>query len=138
MTVEAHGNISGKRLVIFGCGYVGSELAREGLVRGLRVCALTRNEAKAIALRSAGVDVVLADLAADDWHARIEGGPDFAVNCVSSGGAGLAGYRRSYVDGMDSILRWARTRGAVGTLAYTSSTSVYPQDGGGRVDETSP
>lgn len=138
MSGEAHGNISGKRLVIFGCGYVGRELAREGLARGLRVTALTRNEAKALELRSTGVDVVVADLAADEWHSRIEGGAEFVVNCVSSGGAGLAGYRRSYVEGMDAILQWAGRRGGAGTLVYTSSTSVYPQDGGVRVEETAP
>lgn len=138
MSDDAHGNFSGKRLVIFGCGYVGSELAREATTRGLRVTALTRNEAKAVVLRSAGVEAVVADLATDDWHGRIDGRADFAVNCVSSGGAGLAGYRRSYVDGMDSIARWAQARGKVGTMIYTSSTSVYPQDGGVRVDETAP
>src|SRR4051812_17664714 len=110
MSVEAHGNISGKRLVIFGCGYVGSELAREGIARGLRVTALTRNEAKASVLRATGIDVVVADLATDDWHRAIEGGADFAVNCVSSGGAGVAGYRRSYVEGTESIVRWGRQR----------------------------
>jgi nucleoside-diphosphate-sugar epimerase len=39
---------------------------------------------------------------------------------------------------MKSVLAWAGARGAVRTLVYTSSTSVYPQDGGVRVDETSP
>jgi nucleoside-diphosphate-sugar epimerase len=138
MSAVAHGNFSGKRLVIFGCGYVGSEVAREAVARGVRVTALTRNEAKAAALRAAGVNVVVADLAENSWHGQIEGGADFVVNCVSSGGAGPEGYRRSYVDGMDSIVRWAQARGAAGTLVYTSSTSVYPQDGGVRVDETAP
>ena len=138
MTADAHGNISGKRLVIFGCGYVGAELARQGIARGLRVTALTRNEAKAIALRSEGIDVVVADLATDTWHQRIDGGADFVVNCVSSGGGGLDGYRHSYGQGMESILEWAKNRGAAGTVVYTSSTSVYLQDGGVRVDETAP
>ncbi len=122
--------------MIFGCGYVGGELAQEAIARGLRVTALTRNEAKAVALRAAGIEVIVADLATHDWHRRIAGGADFVVNCVSSGGAGLEGYRRSYVQGMDSILAWGKNRGAAGTLVYTSSTSVYPQDGGVRVDES--
>ncbi len=136
MTLDAHGNFLGKRLAIFGSGYIGGELARQGIARGLRVTALTRNRKTAEALREIGAEVVVADLVGDDWHARIDGGAEFAVNCVSSGGAGLEGYRRSYVDGMASILRWARSRGAVGTLLYTGSTSVYPQDGGVRIDET--
>ncbi len=59
------------------------------------------------------------------------------LDCVSSGGGGLENYRRSYVSGMQSILTWARQR-QVGTVIYTSSTSVYPQGGGVTVDENSP
>ncbi len=138
MSDAAHGNISGKRLVIFGCGYVGGELALAGVSRGLQVTALTRNESTADALRAAGATVVVADLATENWHRKIDAGADFVVNCVSSGGDGLAGYRRSYVEGMESVLRWARTAGAAGTLVYSSSTSVYPQDDGARVDEDAP
>ena len=121
-------------LVIFGAGYVGGEVARQALARGLKVTALTRNPDKARALADAGVNVIVDDLAADTWHARLPDGADFALNCVSSGGGGPEGYRRSYVEGMKSVLVWA-SRAPVGTLVYTSSTSVYPQDGGVRVDE---
>jgi nucleoside-diphosphate-sugar epimerase len=65
----------------------------------------------------------------------LDGGPDFVVNTVSSGGP--ESYRRSYVGGMQSILAWASVaRSPVGTMLYTSSTAVYPQGGGGTVDET--
>jgi nucleoside-diphosphate-sugar epimerase len=133
------GNLTGQRLVIFGCGYVGLALARAALARGARVEALTRNPDKAAALRALGLaKVVVAELSAADWHGQIAGGPAFAVNCVSAGG-GPDGYRRSYVAGMQSILAWAAAGGApVGTLVYTSSTSVYPQGAGAIVDETAP
>jgi nucleoside-diphosphate-sugar epimerase len=125
-------------LVIFGCGYIGGAVAREGLARGFQVTALTRNTAKAILLREAGVATVEADLTSDTWHDQVPAAPEFAVNCVSSGGAGLDGYRHSYVGGMASIATWARRHGPVGTFVYTSSTSVYPQDGGVTVDEFAP
>lgn len=131
-------SLAGKRLVIFGCGYVGRAAAEWALGQGLHVTALTRNSDTAQQLRTAGVDVVVADLATPDWHARVAGGPHFVLNCVSSGGGGIEAYRRSYVDGMVSIAAWARARGRVGTIVYTGSTSVYPQDGGARVDEASP
>jgi nucleoside-diphosphate-sugar epimerase len=137
MIGPAHGNLSVKRLVIFGCGYVGGELARQAVARGVRVTALTRNEEKAAVLRAAGVEVVVAELASAGWHARLAGGAEWAVNCVSSGGGGLEGYRRSYVEGATAIAAWARARGQVGTMLYTGSTSVYPQGGGVRVDESS-
>jgi nucleoside-diphosphate-sugar epimerase len=127
--------IADKRLVILGCGYVGSALADAGLAAGgLRVEALTRNPAKAAALQAKGIATVVADLASADWHDQIEPGADFVVNCVSSGGP--EHYRRSYVDGMKSVLAWAaKGRKPIGTLVYTSSTAVYPQDGGVVVDE---
>ena len=138
MSAEAEGNFAGKHLVVFGCGYVGTAVATAAVARGLRVTALTRNAARAILLRQQGVEAVVADLATDAWHERISGGQEFALNCVSPGGAGLDGYRRSYVEGMASILAWAQRRGEVGTLVYTSSTSVYPQSDGAQVDEAAP
>ena len=124
--------------MIFGCGYVGSAVAAEGVARGLRVTALTRNAARAVLLRTGGIEAVEADLATDEWHERVPAAPEFALDCVSSGGGGLESYRRSYVDGMASIASWAEERGAVGTFVYTSSTSVYPQGDGARVDEAAP
>ena len=127
-------SMASKRLVIFGCGYVGSAVAQVALAAGARVEALTRNPEKAAALRKAGLrHVVVADLASADWHDQVAAGADFVVNTVSSGGP--EAYQRSYVGGMQSILAWAE-RGAIGTLAYTSSTAVYPQGGGATVDET--
>lgn len=129
-------SLEGKRLVIFGCGYIGGEVAGQAIVRGLRVTALTRNAEKSEQLEAAGVTTVVADLASTDWHGAITGGADYVLNAVSSGGGGISGYRNSYVDGMKSVLAWAAANPPLGTLVYTSSTSVYPQDGGALVDET--
>ncbi len=131
--------LSGKRLVIFGCGYVGTAVARAALAAGARVEALTRNPEKAIALRAMGLSqVVEAELAAPDWHGQVAGGPDLVVNCVSAGG-GPDGYRQSYVAGQRSILAWAAAgHDPVGTVVYTSSTSVYPQGEGAVVGESAP
>ncbi len=131
-------SFAGKRLVIFGCGYLGTAVAQWALKAGLQVSALTRNPVTADHLAGLGVKPVVADLANDDWHSRVPAQPDFVLNCVSSGGGGVESYRRSYVAGMNSIVVWAKTQGPVGTLVYTGSTSVYPQDGGVIVDETSP
>jgi nucleoside-diphosphate-sugar epimerase len=99
---------------------------------------LTRNPEKASELREMGAGVVLADLAGTAWHDKVPVAPEFALNCVSSGGGGVESYRHSYLAGMESILAWAQQRGAVGILVYTSSTSVYAQGGGVEVDETMP
>ncbi len=126
-------------MLVLGAGYVGGAFVREALARGLRVTALTRNAEKAAALRAAGcAQVIEADLAGDDWHAGAAGPFDWVLNCVSAGGGGAVGYRRSYVEGMRSIGRWLAGQPRGGTIVYTSSTGVYPQGGGARVDETAP
>lgn len=132
--------MANKHLVIFGCGYVGSAVAQAAIVQGAQVTALTRNPDKAAALKSIGVgQVVVADLASGDWHRQIPAGVDFVLNAVSSGGRGADGYRHSYLDGMRSILAWAKSGAQpIGTFVYTSSTSVYPQGGGATVDESLP
>lgn len=126
-----------KRLVIFGCGYIGAAVVQHALTAGIHVTALSRNAQKLQALRAQGVhETVQADLASDDWHTRIPPWPDFVLNTVSGGGGGLDGYRHSYVEGNRSIVRWAQ-QGRVGLLLYTSSTGVYAQSQGEWVTEDS-
>lgn len=129
--------LAGKHLVIFGCGYVGRALAAAARVAGAEVTALTRNPRIAAELSREGIEVVVGDLAASDWHSAITRPVDFVVNCVSSGGGTPEDFQRSYVRGMQSVLAWLAARPpAVATFVYTSSTSVYPQGSGVIVDET--
>ena len=125
-----------KSVIIFGCGYIGTALAEVLLAAGVRVGALTRNVEKAARLRELGVhEVIVADLDSEAWHRQFSGAYESVVNCVSSAGGGIDGYRKSYLKGQSSILKWTKGRG-IQSYLYTSSTSVYPQDGGVRVDET--
>ncbi|MGH8019765.1 MAG: NAD-dependent epimerase/dehydratase family protein [Opitutaceae bacterium] len=122
--------------MIFGCGYVGSAVARAALARGWRIVALTRNAGRVAALREAGVHAVQGDLASNDWHARVPRETRYVLDSVSSAGGGVPGYWESYVEGTKSILRWA-AGGVPATLVYTSSTSVYSAADGSIVDESS-
>ena len=107
-----------KSLVVFGSGYVGTAFIRQALARGFKVTALTRNSQTANKLRSLGVQHVLCEeLDSERWHVEISPVQDFVVNCVSSAGGGLEGYRKSYIDGQESILKWA----AEGRVAASGS-----------------
>jgi nucleoside-diphosphate-sugar epimerase len=129
-------HIMSKKLAIFGCGYLGSELARQALGLGWDVSAVTRNADTASSLSDSGVQkVVVAELGADSWKGEIDSTQDFVVNCVGAASPDLDGYLKSYVDGQDSVVKWARD-GKVGTFVFTSSTSVYPQKERRLVDET--
>ncbi|MGC6456455.1 MAG: NAD-dependent epimerase/dehydratase family protein [Coraliomargaritaceae bacterium] len=123
-------------VLIFGCGYVGTALAQSLLRDGVRVGALTRNAEKAASLRLLGVgEVIEGDLDCPSWHEQVRESYRAVVNCVSSAGGGLAGYEKSYYEGQRSILQWLDGK-TIDRFVYTSSTSVYPQDGGVVVDET--
>ena len=122
-------------VMIFGCGYVGTALARALIQRGIPVGALTRNAARATELRDVGVaEVVVADLDGASWRHELGRSYEAAVNCVSSAGGGLDGYRKSYVEGQKRIFEWAE-RQKIRSFLYTSSSSVYAQDDGVWVDE---
>ena len=105
---------------------------------GGHVTALTRNSLKADGLRNVGFKTIEGEISSDDWHRRVETKPNFVLDCVSSGGGGTEGYRRSYLGGAKSILRWGKQTGQTGHLIYTGSTSVYPQGEGVVVDESMP
>jgi nucleoside-diphosphate-sugar epimerase len=126
-----------RHIVIFGCGYVGSALADRLMQNGYHVSALTRNSDKALELRMRGLrNVVCERLESDAWHSALKEPVDAWINCVSSAGNGLDGYRLSYVEGMRSIFGWSdRYQSDIKCAIYTSSTSVYPQDNGEWVDE---
>lgn len=125
-------------MVVFGAGYVGTAVSARAIAAGARVSALSRNPETCAHLESVGCRSIQAPLESDTWHDQI-GDVDFIVNCVSSGRQGLEGYRKSYLAGSRSILRWGERFGEdCPALIYTGSTSVYPQGGGQEVDETLP
>ena len=125
-----------KKLAIFGCGYLGSEIARQAQDKGWLVVALTHNEDVASSLRSLGLSQVVVDeLDGGSWHDAIDANQDYVVNCVGSSSHDVQGYVKSYVEGQESIMKWSE-KGSVGTFVYTSSSSVYPQTGRRLVDET--
>ncbi len=130
-------------LVILGCGYLGTALARAVLARGGTVSALTRNVERAAELRAQGVPTAQSDLASDAWHAMLNPAGAAVVVCVAPSRPDVEGYRHSFVAGLDSVWRWLRQSVAAGhpparELFFTSATSVYPQADGGWVDESSP
>ncbi len=58
---------------------------------------------------------------------------DLVIHCASSGGGGPAAYRQVYLEGARHLFKELRPR----KFIFTSSTSVYAQQGGEWVDEES-
>ena len=127
--------MSEKRMVIFGCGYVGRALAGKAVEAGYAVWIHSRNpDALAMVEGIPPERRIVADLHEDFWHHQLDGEWDVAVNLVSSAGGGIEGYRLSYLEGNRSIREWGR-KADVGRFLYSSATSVYPQTQGEWVDE---
>ncbi len=122
-------------VLIVGCGYVGAALgallAGEGhLVRGMR-----RNPENL----PESIEPLSADIHDKDLGGLLPGGLDYIFYTLSSGGGGEAGYRAAYVDGPNNLIKALdKKRENPKRIFFTSSTAVYAQTDGSRVDEGSP
>src|SRR5262249_5161006 len=121
-------------LLIAGCGYVGSALARVRVERGDNVFGLRRNP---VDLPS-GVVPIAADLAVPRSLAELPAAIDFVVYAASPGGRDDAFYRTTYVEGLRNLIAALSAQGQTPRRTiFVSSTAVYGQTRGEWVDETS-
>lgn len=123
------------RVLIAGCGYVGTALGRRLAAEGHQVFGLRRDPQGL----PDSIEPLEADLTDPGTLAALPGGLDAVVYAASSGGGGDGAYRRAYEEGPRNLLGALEGRGApVRRLLYVSSTGVYGQDEGEWVDEGSP
>jgi nucleoside-diphosphate-sugar epimerase len=125
------------RVLIVGCGYVGLPLGAELVKQGHEVFGLRQSPGAEAELRSAGIKPLLGDITKPDQLAQLPAAYDWVVNCVSASGGGVEEYREVYLQGTRNLIAWL---GAAQPkkFVYTSSTSVYGQNDGSLVKETSP
>jgi nucleoside-diphosphate-sugar epimerase len=128
------------RVLVAGCGYVGSALAERLVADGYAVVGLRRGAGQL----PPGVTPLQADLtdgpALRRALAEVEpGGMDAVVYTAAAERADDESYRRTYVDGLANVLAWAEGQGMrPPAVLFTSSTAVYAQRDGEWVDEESP
>lgn len=124
------------RVLIVGCGYVGLPLGGRLARAGHEVFGLRRNPSVEPELRAAGIHPLFADITRQGELEKLPVGFDWVVHCVAAG-RDLESYRQIYFDGTSRLLEWL-VRNPPKKFVYTSSTSVYGQNDGSLVDETSP
>lgn len=122
------------RILIAGCGYVGSELARQLLAAGHTVFGLRRNTAQL----PPGVEPIPADLVVPGSLAVVPKALDYVFYTASASGYSESAYRAAYVSGLRNLLGALYRQTELKRIIYTSSTGVYAQDDGSWLDESSP
>src|SRR3954469_3759638 len=125
------------RALVIGCGYVGTPLAERLVELGHEVWGVRRTPESAAELEKIGVKPFAADISQPGALDALPGNFDWVVNLVSSDKGGPAEYRQVYLEGNRNLIEWVRQH-PVKKIVYTSSTSVYAQNDGSSVKETSP
>ncbi len=116
-------------LLIVGCGDVGLRVAR--LLRGRwRLIALTSSAERCAELRAAGVRPLLGNLDAPATLARLAGLADAVLHLAPPPASGRTDPRTA------QLLQALARKGRVRRIVYASTSGVYGDCGGARVDET--
>src|SRR5258708_3201574 len=87
------------RVLIVGCGYVGTPLGAELANLGHEVFGLRRSAAASDQLSAAGIKPLIADITRSETLVPLPTGFDWVVYCVASSGGGPAEYRQLYLEG---------------------------------------
>jgi nucleoside-diphosphate-sugar epimerase len=119
-----------EHLLILGCGYVGERLAVAARARGMRVTGTTRRPERAQALRTRGIEAVVADSPtelADDLLAACDALVDSIP--LQKAGDDLRVPQADWLPALTPRMRHLRWAG------YLSTTGVYGDAGGAWVDE---
>src|SRR6266403_1644210 len=119
------------RVLIAGCGYVGSAAARRFAEEGWEVIAWTRSGQSAEPPGEGAISLSAVDITNLETVGRNSFPADVVVHCASSG---PDSYLHVYRDGAANLAACFPSA----RLIFTSSTSVYPQRKGNSVTEDSP
>jgi nucleoside-diphosphate-sugar epimerase len=116
-------------LLVVGCGDVGMRVLR--LLHGRwRLLALTSSPARAAELRAAGAVPLVGNLDEASTLARLAGLADAVLHLAPPQSHGIADRRTANL--VAALARRPRTR----ALVYASTSGVYGDCGGARIDET--
>jgi nucleoside-diphosphate-sugar epimerase len=119
------------RVLIAGCGYVGSAAARLFAKEDWEVFGWTRSGQSAASPGKSSISLAAVDITDLKTVRRNSFPADVVVHCASSG---TDSYLRVYRDGAANLA----TCFPSARIIFTSSTSVYPQRDGSSVTEDSP
>ena len=121
------------RILIAGCGYVGSATADLFHTAGWEVEGWTHSGDSASQLSAKPYPVRAVDITDRDAVQGVGRTFNAIIHCASTGGGGAESYRRVYFYGAKNLIQILQPN----RFIFTSSTSVYAQTNGEWVDEDS-
>lgn len=121
------------RVLIVGCGYVGTQVGLELIRLGHEVHGLRRSFSAE--LEQEGIKSVVGDITDPSQLDSLPGPYDWVVNTASSGRSGMDTYEQVYLNGTRNLIGWLKGQSDC-RYVYTSSTGVYGQDDGSTVVES--
>ena len=121
------------RILIAGCGYVGEAAGNHFHANEWEVEGWTASARSAAQLARRPYPVHAVDITSAETVSRRARDFDVVIHCASSHGGNEEQYRLVYLEGAQNLRRAFPNA----TLLFTSSTSVYAQNDGALVDETS-
>jgi nucleoside-diphosphate-sugar epimerase len=121
------------RALVIGCGYLGRRVAALWRSGGWSVSALTRTNENAKSIAAQGIEPIVGDVLAPE-SLRSLPQAEIVLYAVGYDRQAPASKRDVYIDGLANALR--QIGPAAKRVFYVSSTSVYGQDAGEWVDET--
>ncbi len=134
-----------KNVFLIGAGYVAGQAALSLLAGGHRVTIGKRHPDRGLPNGLAGrIAVHAMDVGVPEGFPEALFEADTVIYCVASDGFTPQQYQAAYADGLAHVLEAFRQRSLQGRppacqrLIFVSSTGVYGQSSGERVDETSP
>lgn len=120
--------------LIFGCGYLGQRVARRWRDAGRTVAVVTRSPARAEAFRQQGLVPYIADVCVPESLSHLPDA-DRVLYAVGYDRSGEHAQEEVFVNGLSRVLQALGSR--FRRFVYISSTSVYGQNNGSWVDESS-
>lgn len=124
------------KIVIIGCGYVGTAVADLWSQKGHQVTATTTTPERVSELENIALQVVV--MKGNDSHGMQDILQNQEVVLLSVGDRSRTGYKQTYLETAHTLVAALKQAPTVQQIIYTGSYSVYGDKNGEWVDENSP
>ncbi len=126
------------KIVIIGCGYVGSAIARLWQQQGHQVIVTTTSPEKVATLKTIASEVVIAQGGDLDVLKQVIKDQKIILLCTAAKQRTVESYRQSYLATAKNIIRAIKDTSSVKQLIYTSSYGILGNKNGAWTDEAAP